>query len=54
MVPTVKPTKFTHELKIILDFFSKEKAKALKMPFYLIHIWDLAILALQSNQPKIY
>ena len=39
---------------VSLDFFSKEKAKELKMPFYLIHIWDLAILALQSNQPKIY
>ena len=37
---------------VSLDFFSKEKA--LKMPLYLIHIWDLAILALHSNQPKIY
>jgi 8-oxo-dGTP pyrophosphatase MutT (NUDIX family) len=39
---------------VSLDFYTIEKAKDLKMPTYLIHIWELAILALQSNQPKIY
>ena len=46
--------KYTCYEGVSLNFFSIENAKELNMPIYLIHIWELAILALQSNQPKIY
>lgn len=39
---------------VSLEFLSLEKAKKYKMPDYLLHIWNLAILANKTNQPKIY
>jgi 8-oxo-dGTP pyrophosphatase MutT (NUDIX family) len=39
---------------VSLEFLSLEMARKLKMPDYLSHIWNLAILANKTNQPKIY
>ena len=39
---------------VSLEFLSLEMARKLKMPDYLLHIWNLAILSNKVNQPKIY
>ena len=39
---------------VALEFLSFEKAKELKMPDYLLCIWQLAVLALKAKQSKIY
>ena len=39
---------------VSLEFLSLEMARKLKMPDYLLYIWNLAILANKAIQPKIY
>lgn len=39
---------------VSLEFLSLEMARKLKMPDYLLYIWNLVILANKAIQPKIY